>query len=199
MATLAENILQIRHARGFTQVRLAEVCGLTQPQISAYESGGDVPGLSALLKLATGLRVTLETLVEGVDVKFDIVIRELNRELTASVTTNPDAEHTELDTAPAARTSDISMEQVVPGYPGNHSVERYEPTEALAAPETVLDRIMAELLTLRGRVVSGPNAVDGVRRPGSSEGPVRRREGDRRKARKKTPPKRPSQTTRKAK
>lgn len=82
MTTFADNLKRLRRAAGLTQTKLAELGGLKQGQVSLYETGSDIPELPSLLKLATGLRVTLEDLVEGLDVRFDLVYQELQASIT---------------------------------------------------------------------------------------------------------------------
>lgn len=184
MSTLARNIKRLRLERGLTQVGLAQVTGLKQSAISLYETDGDMPGLVSLLKLATGLLVPLETLVEGVDERFDVVYQGLRAGVAVEVSG---------DTPPR----ELSMAEMFPGAPTvtGHG----ESPETLASPETVgaIDRVMAELATLRGRLVPGPDPVDGAERARGSEGTVRGRLGGREKARKKAPAKRPPTEDRK--
>lgn len=184
MSALARNIKRLREERGLTQVGLGRLCGLTQPQISLYESGSDVPEVGQLLKLARGLLVTMETLVEGVDEQFDAVYQGLR----AGITVEPG------DDVPPR---EMSMGEMFPGSPA--VADHGESSEALASPETVnaIDRVMAELATLRGRLVPGPDPVDGTERARGSEGTIRSRLGGREKTRKKTPTKRPPTEDRK--
>lgn len=60
---LANNIKQLREARGLTQAQLAKTAGIPRPTWANLESGGANPTLAVLIKVATALQVTLEELV----------------------------------------------------------------------------------------------------------------------------------------
>ena len=60
---LAQNIKQLRLARGFTQQQIAELSGLPRATCSNLESGSANPTLTVLHALATALQVPLEELV----------------------------------------------------------------------------------------------------------------------------------------
>lgn len=55
-------VVHWRVARGLAQVELAERCGLKPSAISHFETGGRVPSLGNLIKLADALDVTLDEL-----------------------------------------------------------------------------------------------------------------------------------------
>lgn len=186
MQTFAENLKRLRKEARLTQNALAAASGVTQANISKYETGEAIPELSSLLKLAAGLEIPLEPLVEGLDVKFDAVYKGLHVSITAADTEDDASDPPVVGPPP----TNPSLEQIVPGYVASRSVIPDESPETLAPAATVLDRIMADLLTLRGRIVSGSDSVDDRRRPGSSEGPVRRGVGGRGKTRTKKTPKR---------
>jgi transcriptional regulator with XRE-family HTH domain len=188
MQTFAENLKRLRKEAQLTQNALAAVSGVTQANISKYETGEAIPELSSLLKLAAGLEIPLEPLVEGLDVRFDAVYKGLHISISTDDTEGEPGAAEPVSVPP----TNPPLEQIVPGYDGTRSVIHNDPPENVAPAATVLDRIMADLLTLRGRIVSGSDSVDDRRRPGSSEGPVRRRVGSRGKTRPKKTPKRPS-------
>ena len=60
---LADNLRQLRLARGLTQARVAQSAGLPRPTYANLESGGSNPTLSVLVRVAAALRVTLEELL----------------------------------------------------------------------------------------------------------------------------------------
>ena len=60
---VAENLRQLRRARGFTQHALAKGAGVPRPTLASIEGGGGNPTLSVLVKLAAALRVSIEELV----------------------------------------------------------------------------------------------------------------------------------------
>lgn len=188
MPRLAENLKRLREAHPLTQEALGALTGLKQTAISRYEKGKTLPDLRSAMKLAAGLRVSLETLVEGEDVRFDAIYKDLR----VSITTGDNEEEPIETPVVGPPPTNPSLEQIVPGYDASQSVTPDDPPENLAPAATVLDRIMADLLTLRGRIVSGSDSVDDRRRPGSGEGPVRRGVGGRGKTRPKKTPKRPN-------
>lgn len=60
---IAANIRRFRESRGWTQTRLAEVCGMKSPQISDIESGRANPTVKTLSKIATALDVETASLL----------------------------------------------------------------------------------------------------------------------------------------
>jgi transcriptional regulator with XRE-family HTH domain len=60
---LAQNIKQLRHARGFTQQQLADLSGLPRATCSNLESGTANPTLQVLHALAKALQIPIEELV----------------------------------------------------------------------------------------------------------------------------------------
>lgn len=148
MPTFADNLKRLRDECKLTQVELARRAGLTQSAISRYETGEDIPEVSSLLKLATGLRLPLDPLVEGLDVKFDAVYRDLHISITAEDT--GDAYGTETAELPA---------NVLPGAPEPAGgVREPDPTE-MAEAIPALHRVVAELVSVVARLPHGPVAV----------------------------------------
>jgi transcriptional regulator with XRE-family HTH domain len=62
-AALAENIRQLRDARGMSQAQLARAAGIPRPTWTNLESGAANPTLAVLLKVAAALHVRLEELL----------------------------------------------------------------------------------------------------------------------------------------
>ena len=60
---LAENIKQLREARGLTQERAARVSGVPRPTWATLESGSANPTLAVLIKVAGALQVSIEELI----------------------------------------------------------------------------------------------------------------------------------------
>jgi transcriptional regulator with XRE-family HTH domain len=58
-------IRKLRTERGWTQEALAEAAGLTTTYVGQVERGAKVPSLTVVLKLARGLAVSPEVLLEG--------------------------------------------------------------------------------------------------------------------------------------
>ncbi|MGH3460104.1 MAG: helix-turn-helix domain-containing protein [Kribbellaceae bacterium] len=56
---LGAAVREMREARGWTQARLAEAAGLTQPAVARFEAGGTVPTLQVLERLAKALDAKL--------------------------------------------------------------------------------------------------------------------------------------------
>lgn len=64
---LGKNILLIRIERGMSQTRLAQECGLSQAQVSLFESGHRLPSLDQFIRIARALDVSLRALLGGTD------------------------------------------------------------------------------------------------------------------------------------
>lgn len=60
---LSRNIRQLRDARGLTQVRAAQLCGLPRATWAHLESGSANPTLQVLHKVAMALQVSIEELL----------------------------------------------------------------------------------------------------------------------------------------
>jgi transcriptional regulator with XRE-family HTH domain len=60
---LANNIRQLREARGLTQAQLARQAGIPRPTWANLESGAANPTLAVLIKVANALSVSLEELI----------------------------------------------------------------------------------------------------------------------------------------
>jgi transcriptional regulator with XRE-family HTH domain len=57
---LASTLIRLRLAKGFTQEQLAQLLHTKQESIARLESGGSLPSLSTVKKLATALDAELE-------------------------------------------------------------------------------------------------------------------------------------------
>jgi len=59
-ATIADQVVAQRLARGLSQQELAQLCGTTQSAIARLESGGRPPKIDTLLRIADALDCELE-------------------------------------------------------------------------------------------------------------------------------------------
>lgn len=148
MPTFADNLKRLRDECKLTQVELARRAGLTQSAISRYETGEDIPEVSSLLKLATGLRLPLDPLVEGLDVKFDAVYRDLRISITSEETGE------EYGTETAELPPDV-----LPGAPDPIGGAHEPDSQEMAAAIPALHRVVAELVSVVARLPHGPVAV----------------------------------------
>lgn len=72
MATIHENIKQLRKSNGWTQAELAERLGTSQKVITSYETGVKTPPVGRLPDLAAVFGVTIEEIIG----KQQVTIRE---------------------------------------------------------------------------------------------------------------------------
>lgn len=56
---LGKSVREVREARGWSQVQLAEAAGMAQPAIARFEAGGTVPTIPVLERLAHALELEL--------------------------------------------------------------------------------------------------------------------------------------------
>jgi len=56
---LGKAVREMRERRGWTQARLAEAAGLTQPAVARFEAGGTVPTIPVLERVANALEAEL--------------------------------------------------------------------------------------------------------------------------------------------
>ena len=61
--TSNERLKHIRLKQGLTQVKLATLSGITQPNVASYESGSRTMGLNAAKKLALALQIDYKDLI----------------------------------------------------------------------------------------------------------------------------------------
>lgn len=62
-------ITDLRQNKRLSQVELADLIGVTTPQMSRYESGRNFPDMLTLVKLAVVLETTTDYLLRGTDAK----------------------------------------------------------------------------------------------------------------------------------
>jgi transcriptional regulator with XRE-family HTH domain len=62
---LARNLIYLRGVRGWSQVMLADLAGVSGTAISTLEMGVTLGNMRTLQKLATALNVSVSKLVEG--------------------------------------------------------------------------------------------------------------------------------------
>jgi transcriptional regulator with XRE-family HTH domain len=145
---------RLRSLRGkLTQAELGERCSLKQGAISLYETGEDMPGVLTLLKLATGLKVTLETLVEGLDVKFDAVYRGLRVSITADENPPSDEDRQNAE-GPEDAPEYRRLDQIVHGAPTEPPGSDHEQADVATTREdfAALHRTLSELVSIAGRL-----------------------------------------------
>lgn len=70
--TIAENIKRIRKEKGLTQKQLGNLCGMADSAIRRYELGKSNPKIQTLHKIAKGLKVPVQALVEGCGPEYHI-------------------------------------------------------------------------------------------------------------------------------
>lgn len=86
----AENLKDIRTAKGITQKQLAKACNLSPQCISALETGRNNPTASSLAIIANALQVDLTELLEPSDQIFTDEEQALGIRATKKVTITPD-------------------------------------------------------------------------------------------------------------
>lgn len=67
--SLKENIKAIRKKYGLTQQQLADIAGVTNKAVSAWESGISEPRMGAIEKIANKLNLKKSDIIEGVGFK----------------------------------------------------------------------------------------------------------------------------------
>lgn len=72
--TVGKNIEQIRERLGLSQEELAGLMGAKQAAISKLENQTGMPRGGTLMKVATALKVSVETLVAGIDKDYDALL-----------------------------------------------------------------------------------------------------------------------------
>ena len=60
--SIGENIRAWRYAKSLTQYELGKLCGMADSQIGVYERGESIHTDKTLMRIATALGVTIETL-----------------------------------------------------------------------------------------------------------------------------------------
>ena len=80
MSEFGERLKKAREAKGYTQIELAQIMGLTQASISQFEKGLRLPTSANIKKIAEELDVTEESLAGENEGEFEKAI--LMRNLT---------------------------------------------------------------------------------------------------------------------
>ena len=88
--SFAENLRDIRTAKGITQKQLAKACKLSPQCISALETGRNNPTASSLAIIANVLQVDFTELLEASELQFTEEERALGLRATKKVTITPD-------------------------------------------------------------------------------------------------------------
>lgn len=150
--TLADNLKRLRLARKLTQEDLGAATGLKQTAISRYEKGKAKPDLSSLLKLAVGLRARVETIVEGLDVKFDAFYQGLRLSIQTDGSDPDDGGANLAEQQPP-------FDVIVPGAPPGESDDA---VPNLAETHAEFQRLLTELISISARLAprSPPVARD---------------------------------------
>ena len=58
-----KNLQKVREAKGYTQVKLSMMAGVTQQSITYYETGTRVPSFEVAVKLAKALNTSIDYLI----------------------------------------------------------------------------------------------------------------------------------------
>jgi len=61
---LGKTVRDLREQQGWTQTRLAEAAGMTQPAVARFEAGGTMPTIPVLERLASALEAELVVQLE---------------------------------------------------------------------------------------------------------------------------------------
>ena len=70
--SLKENIKAIRKKYGLTQQQLADIAGVTNKAVSAWESGISEPRMGAIEKIANKLNLKKSDIIDGVGFNDDV-------------------------------------------------------------------------------------------------------------------------------
>lgn len=71
---LASHVISQRKIRGWTQAQLAKVTGMTRASIALIESGGANPTLENLMKISTGLNISLNEILSRPHANCELVL-----------------------------------------------------------------------------------------------------------------------------
>jgi len=93
MTNFAERLRQLRSERNITQVRLAQVLGVSPRVYNRWENGDAAPHFDTVVKIADALQVSLDELAGRKEISSDVVLRnpELH-ELVQQVDQLPDSD-----------------------------------------------------------------------------------------------------------
>jgi len=76
---IGEKLKKIRDSRGLTQKSFAEICGISQVQVTRYENGIHKPTQKILTKICEGLDIPMEYLDESYEVTDSVLDAEYQR------------------------------------------------------------------------------------------------------------------------
>jgi transcriptional regulator with XRE-family HTH domain len=67
LAAFGRNVAKVRTERGLSQDKLAEQAKVDRTYVSGIERGVRNPGIKVVIRLARGLRVSIDDLCQGVE------------------------------------------------------------------------------------------------------------------------------------
>lgn len=71
-STIAKNLVELRTQAGFTQLQLAEKLNYSDKAVSKWERGEAIPDIRVLIQLSELYGVSIDDLVKGTDISFDV-------------------------------------------------------------------------------------------------------------------------------
>lgn len=90
VSTIGKNLVRIREEElKITQEEVVARCGVSQNNLSKWETGKSEPKVASLLKLAVGLNLPITTLIAGVNRDFDLACQKRDQQLGLSRTGGP--------------------------------------------------------------------------------------------------------------
>ena len=88
--TIGENIKRIRKEKHLTQKELGHLCGMADSAIRRYELGKSTPKLQTLRRIAGGLKVPVNTLVEQCGPEYQLSPTGSSPEAGSKKSKNPE-------------------------------------------------------------------------------------------------------------
>lgn len=88
--TIGENIKRIRKEKNLTQKQLGELCGMADSAIRRYELGKSTPKLKTLHRIAKGLKVPVNTLVDRCGPEYQLAPAGISADAGSKKSKNPE-------------------------------------------------------------------------------------------------------------
>lgn len=88
--TIGENIKRIRKEKRLTQKQLGDLCNMADSAIRRYELGKSTPKIQTIHKIAEGLGVPVNTLVDNCGPEYQLSPRSDNSDTNGRLSKNPE-------------------------------------------------------------------------------------------------------------
>lgn len=162
---IGSNIRALRKAAGYDQGDFAQVIGVSQSQMSDWENATEsVPELPNLLKIAKGLKTSVNEIIKGFDLEYDVIFfaghgqfgpeEEIRKSSITDIQKSP-----ETDTLNAHLDPLQSRTVLAHGVPSSAFHAIRQPRGAFSDPGASAERLNVVVLELKDTTIDLKEAI----------------------------------------